>query len=183
MKVYQLITSCLSMCGESFDSKLLSYTDEQAQNDAETARLLTCFNVAMCKIHNACLTALCKASVIATQGKIDTKNLKLFNVLSLKDSQGNNVKFRFGENCLHVDQDGKYFIAYIKHYKSVNWTDDVIYPSPMVGQQLVIYSFASEFYRQNGKADKQQIWQQRFEDSVKSLKKLSNLEMPIRRWL
>ena len=183
MKVNKLIATCLTMCGESFDSKLLTYTNEQAEEDGTATKLLTCFNVAMCKVHDAFLRALCKAVVTAKDGKIDTTSLNLFTVLSLKDNAGNNVKYRYAQNSLLVDADGKYKLVYVKHYNSVKWTDDVIYPTPQVGQQLVVYAFATEYYRQACKPDKQALWQQRFTDSVKTLKKLSNMQMPARRWL
>ena len=99
--------------------------------------LLTVANLVLDELYSNWATAVDKAIVTSTNGIIDTQHLSLNKVISLTDSQGQSVPFRYTERGLFVDCDGTFNLTYTKLPTHVGWNEEFASPSPSeIGDHL-----------------------------------------------
>lgn len=183
MKLYELIKSCCVILG--VDLPDYYFCSDSPVNDNDTVkRFVTSANFVLERLYCDYATAISKTVATSTEGLIDTSSIPLNRVISLKDGQGYEVKYRYTENGLQVDYDGMFNLTYAKKPTQVNWNSEIVYPSPQITDRIFIYGVMSEYCMSIGDRANANNWEKAFCDALSVAKiKTSEMTLPIGRWL
>lgn len=180
MKLSQLIKICDDMLG--LGSAAVYFDMPDTPDSKNINKLLSCFGNVFDEIYRDYATSLRKTVVEATDGFVDVKDYKLCKVISLTDSEGNDVPFRYSDGALFVRQDGKYNMCYSRMPDCARWQEEVPLP-PNVGVRAVVYGVLREYCASIGDWSNAEQWDERYKNAVKSANcKLSAMRMPARGW-
>lgn len=160
-------------------------TIEQAmQQDDCCKKLLACCNFVsdelFTKAASNCRTIVAQAA----DGLIDTSLLKIGKVISLVDSSGNNVPFKYAENGIVVKQDGKYNLTYYHASEPLGFDSEIVLPNCKITERIFTYGVAAEYLRIEGDRSQSASWAEKYNQAL-SVAMLSgaNGRLPNRRWL
>ena len=183
MKVKEL----LKLCGEMGN---LSFPDEEEieseveQSGSTLRQLLNCCNFTLEELYRDYASSLRKTVVEVVDGFADTSAYKLCRVISLVDGEGNDVKYRYTEGGLSVDEDGKYNLCYARLPNDVSLEDEVTLPSPRITERVLAYGILREYFTIVGDTLTAAQWDERYKDALRIAEvKTSSMRMPVRRWL
>ena len=177
MKLYDILTTCGEMLGLQLDDGL-------NESDARVKILVNCANFVYEELYRDYATALRKTVVEVTNGFADTSVYKLCKVISLTDGEGNEVKFRYGEGGIWVDEDGKYNMCYARLPDIIGLNDEVLMPSPRITERIFAYGTIREYYAATGDFAVAKQWDDRFKDALAvACSKTSSMRLPVRGWL
>ncbi|MCH5160051.1 MAG: hypothetical protein J1F66_04295 [Clostridiales bacterium] len=182
MKVKDL----LKICGEMAN---LNLNEENIESELETQgssvrQLLNCCNFTLEELYRDYASSIRKTVVEVVDGFADTSAFKLSKVISLVDGEGNDVKYRYTEGGLSVDEDGKYNLCYARLPNDVGLDDDVSLPSPRISERMLAYGILREYFTIIGDTLTASQWDERYKDSLRIADvKSSSMRMPVGRWL
>lgn len=183
MKLYEILKTCgeilaLDLPDEYFSSEVSEVTDARAKI------LVNCANFVNEELYRDYATSLRKTVVYATDGFIPTAALKMCKVISLTDSQGVEVKFRYGDGGVYVSSDGRYNVCYARLPDILGWLSEVTLPSPRITERILVYGIVREYYAVLGDWANAKQWDDRFKDALQvACCKTSSMRLPIRGWL
>ena len=183
MKVKDL----LKLCGERAN---LPFPDEE-EIESEMAtlgscvrQLLNCCNNVLEELYRDYASSIRKTVVDVVDGFADTSGYRLCKVISLVDGEGNDVKYRYTEGGLLVDEDGKYNLCYARLPVEVGLEDEVTLPSPRITERILAYGILREYFAMVGDRLTASQWDERYKDALRIADvKSSSMRMPVGRWL
>lgn len=123
--------------------------------------------------------------ITVSSGEFLFENLtkSIINVLSLKNLDGENKKFKIYPNAIKVEN-GTYQIEYSYLPSEVSLGNEVEAFSGRISERILAYGVASEYSFISGLFEEASMWKKRFEDAVLiASRKKSPLRMPTRRWV
>ena len=178
MKLRQLIKEC----NEILDLKLPdeSFGVEQG-DDARISRLVGCFKAVYDELYRDYAPSLRK-TVVQSDGTVDLSAYRLCKVVSLVDGEGNSVPFRYGDNALIVEA-GKYNLCYARLPDDVSWDDEVVMPSPVIGERIVVYGILREYFASVNDWTNAKQWDNRYKDALQVACNKTVSRLPVRGWL
>ena len=184
MKVSQIAKICrqlanLDLPPDCYQDPSTDYTESQ------TAQLiLTVANLVLEDLYCNWTTALSKAIVTSKSGIVDTQNLLLNRVVSLRDSQGTDVPFRYTERGLYVESDGTFNLLYAKLPPQVDWNEEFAVPSPRLTPSIFAYGVLAEYFHAIGDDLQMERYLAKYQEALRiATRKISPTKMPARRWL
>ncbi|MCM1194862.1 MAG: hypothetical protein NC332_02890 [Firmicutes bacterium] len=182
MNVNEVIDICKKILDLDTDGDISS--TENFKEDDAAVRLLTCCNFVSEELYRD-YGADCRKTVIEVKdGRADLNGLKLCRVINLADADGNPVHYRYAENALAVERDGKYNLSYAKLPKELGFGDDLTLPSPRITERIFIYGVLAEFLSQQEDRRKSASWRKKYVDALSvATAKFNPTRMPSRRWL
>ena len=183
MKVKEL----LKLCGEMAN---LDFPDENVlESEAETLgscvrQLLNCCNFTLEELYRDYASSIRRTVVEVVDGFADTSAFRLSKVISLVDGEGNDVKYRYTEGGLSVNEDGKYNLCYARLPSDVGLEDEVTLPSPRITERILAYGILREYFTVIGDTLTASQWDERYKDALRIADvKSSPMRMPVGRWL
>ena len=182
MKLYEII----KICNEALNLDIPSeyFEERQEESDWRIKTLVNCCNFVCEELYRDYATSIRKTVVEVTNGFADTSDYKMCRVLTLTDGEGNDVKFRYTDNGISVEKDGKYNMRYARLPERLGWNDVVTMPSPRITERIFVYGVAREFYLAIGDVELAKQWDERFKDALAvACSKTSPMRMPVRGWL
>ena len=183
MKVKELLKLCGEMGNIDFPN------EEEIDSEVETTgsvvrQLLNCCNFTLEELYRDYASALRKTVVDVIDGFADTSALRLSKVISLVDSEGNDVRYRYTEGGLSVNEDGRYNLCYARLPAAVTLDDDITLPSPRITERILAYGVLREYFTVVGDTFSASQWDERYKDALRIADvKSSPMRMPVRRWL
>lgn len=153
-------------------------TDERCNS------LLSCCNFVLEDLYRE-HAAGCHSTVVeAANGLIDTSDYRICKVISVVDSCGVNVPFKYCADGLSVKRDGRYNLTYAKLPKQVDYAGEIVLPSSVITHRIFIYGVIAEYLRRQGDYNNSAVWTDKFVSAVHVATSLkTNVVMPSRRWL
>ncbi len=171
------LLNCSYFTGTSDDM-----TDEQ---EKELDMLLRCLNLVVSDISTEYLPIYREKDITFTDGimmlsDIDTD---LFQIVSLKDHYGNNIRFRIFDS--HISANANYaHITYTVFAKNCTLSGDIDEFSVKIPDRVLAYGTAMEYCFISSLFDDAQIWESRYKSSLLTLSsKKHSVVMPKRRWM
>ena len=183
MKVKEL----LKLCGEM--GNLVFPDDSEIDSQLETQgsllrQLINCCNNTIEELFRDYASSIRKTVVEVVDGFADTSGYKLCKVISLVDREGNDVKYRYTEGGLSVQEDGKYNLCYARLPNDVTLEDEVTLPSPRITERMLAYGILREYFTVVGDTLTASQWDERYKDSLRIADvKNSPMRLPVGRWL
>ena len=183
MKVKELLKLCGDMANLAFPD------DEEIESELETQgstvrQLLNCCNFTLEELYRDYASSVRKTVVEVVDGFADTSAYRLSKVISLVDGEGNDVKYRYTEGGLSVEEDGKYNLCYARLPGDVNLEDEVTLPSPRITERVLAYGILREYFAIIGDRATASLWDERYKDALRIADvKSSSMRMPVGRWL
>ena len=183
MKVKEL----LKLCGEMANLPVPDeneLTSEVEQQGSVSRQLLDCCNCTIEELYRDYASSIRKTVVEVVDGFADTSAFRLCKVISLVDGEGNDVKYRYTEGGLSVDEDGKYNLCYARLPSDVELDDEVNLPSPRITERVLIYGILRDYFTRVGDGLTASQWEERYKDALRIADvKSSHMRMPVGRWL
>lgn len=178
----------LKICGDILG---LNYTDEflygdkaEIEQDTTAKRLLDCCNSVLDVLYREYALETRQTVIEVKDGFVNTQNLKLIKAVALKDSCGNDVKYRYASGGLYADKDGKYNLKYVHSPDEVTVDGEIELPSPRITERIFVYGVLAEYFSQIGDVTQADIWTEKYSSALKVLELSSVCRvMPARRWL
>lgn len=193
MKIYEIVQRCKDVIFGADFSEDIALTAEQkndeTQSDAPTKRstdtlLVTCCNLVLEELYCDYATAIKKTVIEVVDGFAKIDGLQLSRVISVKDDNGYDVKYRYSENGLQIDRDGTYNLTYARLPETVAENDDLLLPSPRITPRIFIYGVLKEYFFATNDAVCANTWEERYKDALQIANvKQSSMRMPQRRWI
>ena len=175
----------IKMSSEILNLELDEESFGEVMPDDNTVRvLLNSCNFVYEELFRDYATSLRKTVVEVVNGFADTSAYRLCRVISLVDANGNDVKFRYGDGGLYVNEDGKYNMCYARLPDVLGWGDEVMMPSPRITERMLVYGIVREYFAVKGDWSQAQAWDTRFKDALQVAGvKTSSMKMPVGRWV
>lgn len=153
-------------------------------SDNRCVSLLSCCNFLLEELSRE-FASDCRTTVVqATDGFVDTRSLSLCRVISVVDSRGNTVPFKYAQGGIRVDFDGRYNLTYAHLPNKLDFTSEVALPTPRVTFRIFVYGVVAEYLRRLGDYVTCAVWQEKFDAALSvARRKSERLTMPSRRWL
>lgn len=152
--------------------------------DDRCRSLLSCCNFVLEDLYREHATDCHSTVVEAINGLIDVSDYRICKVVSVVDSCGVNVPFKYCSNGLSVKCDGRYNLTYAKLPKQVDYSCEIVLPSSVITYRMFIYGVIAEYLRRQGDYNSSAVWADKFDAALKVATSLkSNVVMPSRRWL
>ncbi len=181
MKLRELLYICSDLLCLEYSEN--SFSADRSP-DLTQKKLVNCFRFAYEELYRDYAVSLRRTVVEAKDGTVDLSAYNLNKVVSLVDAEGNDVKFRYGDNRLLLDKEGTYNLCYSRLPDNVEWNDEVVMPSPAVSERLLAYGVVREFLASLNDWQGAKAWDDRFKNGLQAaLSKTASLHMPQRRWL
>lgn len=181
MKLYEIIKTCGEVLNLDFPEE---YFTANSNDDGRVKILVNCANFVYEELYRDYATALRKTVVDAVNGFVDTSVYKLCKVITLTDSEGNDVKFRYGDGGIYVDEDGRYNICYARLPDILGWKDEVAMPSPRITERIFVYGVVREYLATLGDWANAKQWDDRFKSALQvACSKTTSMRLPVRGWL
>ena len=181
MKVSEIVKTCGEILNLNFSDEYFECSD--APNEFSVKILVNGCNFVLEELYRDYATSIRKTVVEVKDGFADTSIYKLCKVISLLDSEGNDVKFRYSDGGLYVNTDGKYNMCYARLPSVVGWDDEVQLPSPRLTERVLIYGVVREYYAIIGDWQSAKQWDARYKDALQvACGKISTMRMPVGRW-
>ena len=183
MKVKELLKLCGEMANLNFPDE--EEIESEVERQGSTVRqLLNCCNFTLEELYRDYASSIRKTVVEVVDGFADTSVYKMCKVISLVDGEGNDVKYRYTEGGLSVDEDGKYNLCYARLPNDASLDDEVTLPSPRITERVLSYGILREYFTIVGDTLTATQWDERYKDALRSADvKSSSLRMPVGRWL
>ena len=183
MKVKDLLKLCAEMANLPFPDEE-NIAKEVAEVGSCVRQLLNCCNFTLEELYRDYSGSVRKTVVEVVDGFADTSAYRLCKVISLVDSEGRDVKYRYTEGGLNVDGDGKYNICYARLPDDVGVGDEVKLPSPRITERILAYGILREYFTIVGDTHTASQWDERYKDALRIADvKSSSMRMPVGRWL
>ena len=183
MKVKELLKLCGEMANLPFPAEN-ELNGEMEQQGSVTRQLLDCCNCTLEELYRDYASSLRKTVVEVVDGFADTSGFRMCKVISLVDGEGNDVKYRYTEGGLSVDEDGKYNLCYARLPSVVGPEDEVALPSPRITERVLCYGILYDYFARVGDAFTASQWEQRYKDALRIAEvKSSEMRLPVGRWL
>lgn len=183
MKVSQIAKICKELANLDLPPDCYQNENEDYSTNTCAKLLLTVANLVLDELYSNWATAVDKAIVTSTNGIIDTQHLSLNKVISLTDSQGQSVPFRYTEGGLFVDYDGTFNLTYAKLPALVDWNDEFVLPSPRITPRIFAYGVLGEYFHSLGDQVQAERYLCKYHDALcVATRKVSTIKMPARRW-
>lgn len=182
MKLSQL----LQICGDLLDLDIPDavFAASSASSDSRVVRMTVAFKQVYEEIYRDYASALRKTVVTAKDKKADVSLYKMCRVVTLTDGEGQNVPFRYGEQCLYTDRDGSFNMCYARLPEEVGWNDEVTMPTPRITPRIVAYGVARDYYTTLHDWQNAEQWDERFKNALRvACGKGAYGRMPARGWL
>lgn len=182
MKLKEVIKACgdllsLELAASYFDN------DVAPANNSFVDKLVTCFEQVYEELYRDYAAALRKTVVEAVNGVIDLKGFRLCRVISLVDEEGVSVPFRYSDDAL-LARDGKYNLTYARLPDPVGWNDELVMPSPRIGERVLVYGVAREYLASINDWATARQWDERFKNALQAASgKTASMRLPVRGWL
>lgn len=155
---------------------------EDGQPDATAKKVVQCANCVIEQLYCDFATALTTCQVTSQNGVIDVSAMRFNRVVSLTDSLGNNVPYRYTEGGIAVP-DGTYTLTYALLPPKTQWEEEVKLPSPRITERIVAYGVVAEYFFQTGDYAAANAWESRFKNALRLASvKTSSMNMPVGRW-
>lgn len=181
MKVKEAVNLCSKMADLDIPERYLLGNFDVLQ-DEKVARLVMCCNNVLEELYCDYATDIATCTVTAKDGFVDVSALYLSRVLSLTDSNGKNVAYRYTSGGLAV-ADGTYKLTYAKRPYTLYWEEEIVLPSPRITERIFLYGVLSEYFLLIGDPVSK-AWETRYQDALHAASiKRSAMEMPARRWI
>ena len=183
MKVLEILKLCNGMADLQLPERYFAEQSD-ALADERITKLVYCCNSLLEQLYCDYATALKKCTLVATDGFADTSGLDFNRVVSLVDSNGNNVRYRYTKGGLSV-ADGTYTLTYASLPQRVGWTEEVEMPSPRITPRIFAYGCLAEYFFSVGDVGQSSLWNDKFLNALKTANvKKSAMTMPlVGRWL
>lgn len=183
MKVSQFICMCGNLGNLELPQRYQNDNGREALQDERVQKLLLCCNCILEETYCTNATDVQKATVVATDGRIDLSQLRLCRVLRLTDVGGQNVNYRFSVNSLFVDENGTYLLTYAKLPETLSWDSEIPLPS-QITYLTFAYGVLSAYFLTIGDVETYRQWAVRYGDAMRNARaKSSSMSMPAGRWL
>lgn len=157
-------------------------TDEEQK---ELDILLRCLNLVVSDISTEYLPIYREKDINFKDGKIDLDEIDtdIFQIVSLKDDHGSNIRFRIFDSHISASTDRAH-IVYTVFAKTCTLSGDVDEFSVRIPDRVFAYGTAMEYCFISSLFDDAEIWESRYKNSLLALSsKKHNIVMPKRRWL
>ena len=157
-------------------------TDEQTK---ELDILLRCLNLVVSEISTEYLPIYHEKEVTFSDGKLLLSEIDkdLFQICSLKDQFGNNVKFRIFDSHIKANVTNA-TVVYTVFASACTLEGNVDEFCVKIPDRVFAYGTAMEYSFISSLFDDAQIWGSRYKNSLLSISsKKHNVVMPKRRWL
>ncbi len=182
MKVSQIANLCKNLANLDLPQNCLDENFNYTFSDC-AVKLLNCCNFVLEELYANYASALYKTVVTAEDNVINVDNLNLAKVISLTDSYGNEVKYRYTERGLFVDYDGSFNLTYGKMPATLGWNDEVILPSKRITPRIFAYGVLAEYFCAIGDTNSSYNYQNKYLQALKfATIKTSGIKLPSRRW-
>ena len=183
MKVKELLKLCGEMANLDFPED--SEIDSEKETQGSLLRqLLNCCNFTLEELYRDYASSIRKTVVEVVDGFADTSAYKLCKVISLVDGEGNDVKYRYTEGGLSVEEDGKYNLCYARLPNDVDLEDEITLPTPRITERVLAYGILREYFTISGDRLTASQWEERYKDALRIADvKSSSMHMPVGRWL
>ena len=172
-------------CSFTDNNELASALDGNSLTQDQTLIrdcLVNCFNLVNNEIASEYLPYLKSETIETDNFKINFTSFseKLREIISIKDSYGNNVKYKVFESYVMV------FFFYVTICYSFLPSSLSISSqfSSLLPERVFAYGIAREYYLGQALFDDADIWEKRFKNALMVLiRKKSEIVMPKRRWI
>lgn len=182
MKLYEIIKTCGELLNLDFPEEYFGAS--AVVEDGQIKILINCANFVYEELYRDYATALRKTVVDVVDGFADTSSFKMCKVISLVDSEGNDVHFRYGDGGIYVDADGRFNLCYARLPDTLGWNDVVLMPSPRITERIFVYGVAREYYATLGDWVNAKEWDERFKAALQvACSKTTSMRLPVRGWL
>lgn len=183
MKVSQIAKICNELANLGLPADCYQEENQDYSTDNCAKLLLTVANLVLDELYSNWATAIDKAIVTSEGGLIDTQQISLNKVVSLTDSQGQTVPFRYTERGLFVDYDGTFNLTYTKLPTHVGWNEEFVSPSPRITPRIFAYGMLGEYFHSLGDVEPAERYLAKYYDALRAVtRKISTVKMPARRW-
>lgn len=186
MKIYEIINRCKDIIfGADSCEDVAAQSDETgaAENRSVDTLLLACCNLTLEELYCDYATSIRKTVVKVENGFTKLDGLRLNRVISLKDGDGADVRYRYSDDGLQA-ADGTYNLTYARLPEQVEAADELLLPSPRITPRIFVYGVLKEYYFAVNDSVFADIWEERYKDALKIANvKQSRMQMPQRRWL
>lgn len=180
MKLKELLKICCDILSLDVAESYFEATEQP--DSAILKRLVRCFEFVYEEVYRDYANALRKTVVEVKDGKACVDGLRLCKVLSLTDSSGNDVNFRYGDGTLSVERDGKYNMRYAHLPETPAWDEEVTLP-PNIGERALTYGVLREYLSALNDWYNAKQWDDRFKNALQAAcGKTSLARMPKRGW-
>lgn len=183
MDFIKLLTTCAEIIGLEFSDELLLGGKEELARDVTVKRLLNCANSVLDSLYRSYSRISRNTVIQVVNGFAETESLKLIKVNSLTDSCGNAVKFRYRDNGLLVDTDGRYNLSYVHAPAEITVDSQIILPSPRISERIFVYGVIAEYYTLTGDLTLAAVWNDKYLNALQVLSLSVTSVMPVRGWL
>lgn len=184
MKLYEMVKICGEMLNLGLPEEYFTPDGAAAQEDPAVIRLVHACQLVSDMLHSDYSTSLCRARVEAKNGRIDVTDLRLCRVISLMDGSGCNAHYRYAENALLVERDGRYNLCYSQLPTAAVWDGELSMPAPNFTPRVFVYGVLREYCAAAGDFLSAKQWDERYSDAVRVLAvKKTSMRLPTRRWL
>lgn len=161
-------------------------TQSAVNSDKQLSLVIDCINYTIDQLACQCAPNTYYQEVIAEGGKISYEQLKYppLEVMSLTDSFGTNVPFRYVVGGIAVECNGRMGITYSTPYDKVDLWTDINLSNNKLTERAIAYGACAEYCLLTADYSMAQMWQDRYNQAVEIASyKRSEKRIKGRRWL
>lgn len=157
---------------------------EAMKQDSRCKSLLECCNLVSDELFGDYAPS-CRTTVVqAADGFIDTSLLSMSKALTIVDSVGRSVPFKYGQGGLLVERDGKYNLTYARLPERLTFDSVAQTPNSKITDRIFIYGVIAEYLRICGDYSQSASWAVKYKQALSvALSSKATARLPYRRWL
>ncbi len=154
-------------------------------NDGTIPKLLQCLNCVIDELACDYAPNTVLTHVVSKDGKVNYSDIDkpLLEVVSLTDSFGSNVRFRYTVDGLMTECSGRLELVYSTPYDKVDFWSEVNLSNHKLTQRTLAYAVCAEYCLTMGDYQGVALWDERYRNNLALASvKRSEMRMRERRW-